>query len=156
MLNVSKSTVADIVKRFKYEDRIDSIPQKGQPKKLDARDKRKLIRKIKKDPTLSAPKLAAELLNEVGKKVHPQTIRRALKENGYNGRVARKKPPVLEYGSVIWSPYFSSHRNDIEAVQHKFLRLAAKHSGNPMPYSSHKWLTNTVKLFLSLNDISWQ
>lgn len=96
MLNISKSTVADIVRRFKREDRIDSIPQKGQPKKLDARDKRKLIRKIKKDLTLSAPKLAAELLNEAGKEVHPQTIRRALKEEGYNGRVARKKPYVSE------------------------------------------------------------
>lgn len=96
MLNISKSTVGDIVRRFKVEDRIDSIPQKGQPRKLDTRDKRKLLRKIKNDPTLSAPKLATELLNEAGKKVHPQTIRRALKDSGYNGRVARKKPYVNE------------------------------------------------------------
>ncbi|XP_015602859.1 uncharacterized protein LOC107271405, partial [Cephus cinctus] len=90
LLNISKSTVGDIVKRFKCEDRIDSIPQKDQPKKLDVRDERKLLRKIKKDPTLSAPKLASELLNETGKNVHPQTIRRALKHSGY------KKPYVSE------------------------------------------------------------
>ncbi|XP_053985494.1 uncharacterized protein LOC128879942 [Hylaeus volcanicus] len=90
-----KSTVADI-KRFKYEDRIDSIPRKGQPKKLDGRDKRKLIRIMKKDPSLSAPKLATELLNETRKKIHPQTIRRVLKDSGYNERVARKKPYVNE------------------------------------------------------------
>ncbi|XP_076225080.1 uncharacterized protein LOC143174690 [Nomia melanderi] len=84
---MSKSSVVYIVKRFEYEDRIDSIHQKGQPKKLDARDKRKLIRKIKKDPTLSKPKLAAEFLNEIGKKVHLQKIRKTL---------ARKKPYVKE------------------------------------------------------------
>lgn len=65
---------------FKQEDHIKSIPQKGQPKKLDIRDERKIIRKIKVNPSLSAPKLADELLIETGKKVHPQTIHRTLKK----------------------------------------------------------------------------
>ncbi|XP_017796965.1 PREDICTED: uncharacterized protein LOC108578194 [Habropoda laboriosa] len=86
MLNISKSTVGDIIRRFKHEDRIESILQRGQPKKLE------IIRNIKKDPTLSAPKLADELLTETAKNVHPKTIRRILKESGYSGRVAQKKP----------------------------------------------------------------
>lgn len=96
LLNLSKSTVRDIIKRYTDEDRIESIPQKGRPKLLTASDKRLIIRKIKKDPGLSAPKLTAELFEETRKKVHPDTVRRALKENGYNGRVARKKPYINE------------------------------------------------------------
>ena len=87
MCNISKSTVgtSSIIRRFNCENRMESIPQKGQPKILDTRDKRNIIRKIKKDSTLSAPKLAVEIFNETGKKVHSQTIRRTLKESGYNG-----------------------------------------------------------------------
>lgn len=87
-----KSTVRDIIRKYNVEDRIDSIPQKGRLKLLDARDERKIIRKIKKDPGLSAPKLINELFKESGKKVHPDTVRCVLKNHGYNGRVARKKP----------------------------------------------------------------
>lgn len=47
MLNLSKSTVGGIIKRFKQEDRIESIPQKGQTRKLDVTDQRKITRKIK-------------------------------------------------------------------------------------------------------------
>jgi transposase len=83
MLNISKSTVCDIVKRFKREDRIESIPQKGRPKKLDLRDTNKIIRKIKKNPILNASQLASELLEESGKNVNPQTIRNVLKKAGY-------------------------------------------------------------------------
>lgn len=50
MLNLSKSTIEDIIKRFKQEDRIKFIPQKGQSRKLDISDQRKIIRKIKVNP----------------------------------------------------------------------------------------------------------
>ena len=86
--------MGDIIRRFHSENRIESISQRE--KILDTRDKRNIIWKIKKDPILSAPKLAAEIFNKTGKKVHPQTIRRTLKESSYNERVARKKPYVNE------------------------------------------------------------
>ena len=96
MLNVSKCTVADIVHRYIHEDRIDSIRQNGRPKLLDSREERKIVRKIKNDPKGSAIKLAAELFQESGKKVHPDTVRRVLKNHGYNGRVPRRKPYINE------------------------------------------------------------
>ena len=86
---MSKSTIADIVKRYvRIEDRIKSIPQKECLKLLDSRDKRKIIRKV--NPRLSATKLTSELYEETSKKVH-----RALKED-YNNRIARKKPFINE------------------------------------------------------------
>ena len=60
LLNLSKSTVADIIRRYNREDRIESVAQTDRPKLLDIRDKRKIIRKVNKDPKLSAPRLAAE------------------------------------------------------------------------------------------------
>ncbi|CAK9833797.1 Protein GVQW3 [Anthophora retusa] len=42
----------------------------------------------------SAPQLTSELYQETGKSANPQTVRRALKESGYNGRIARRKPYV--------------------------------------------------------------
>ena len=91
LINLTKSTIADkidIVKRYVREDRIESIPQKGHPKLFDSWDKRKIIRKIKINPGLSTTKLTSELYKETSKKVHSDTVRRTLKESGYNGRVA--------------------------------------------------------------------
>lgn len=85
-----------LLRGFNCENRIESIPQRGQPKILDTHDKRNNLQKIKKDPTLSASILVAEIFSEIGKKVHPQTIGRTLKESGYNGRVARERPYVNE------------------------------------------------------------
>lgn len=92
LLNICKSTVYDIVQRFNKEDRIDSVPQKGRPVKLTDREKRKLIRKVKANPRISAPKLTVELYEDTGKMVHPETVRRVLRSEGFNGRIARKKP----------------------------------------------------------------
>ena len=64
--------------------------------KINSRDKRKIIRKIKVNPGLSATTLTSELYEETNKKVHPNTVRQALKESGYNGRVACKKPFIIK------------------------------------------------------------
>jgi len=69
LINLSKSMVADIVKRYVREDRIESIPQKGRPKLLDSRDKHKIIGKIKVNPGLSTRKLTSELYEKINKKV---------------------------------------------------------------------------------------
>ncbi|KAI4485700.1 hypothetical protein M0802_012585 [Mischocyttarus mexicanus] len=47
--------------------------------------------------------------------------------------------PILEYGSIIWSPYYITHSYDTEKVQHKFLRLAANHCGHPKPFDCHNY-----------------
>ena len=96
ILDLKKSTVADIVNRYKNEDRIESLPQSGRRKIINEREKRKIIRKVKENPRLSASTLAAEFREESGKNVSTQTVRRLLKEDGYNGRVAIKKPYISE------------------------------------------------------------
>lgn len=68
MLNISRTTVGDIIRRFENEDRIDSVPQSGRPRRLTQREERLVLRKVKRNPKLSAPKLAAAVLEECGKK----------------------------------------------------------------------------------------
>lgn len=92
MLGLPKSTVARIVQRFEYKEQIESAPRCGRPSLVTDREKAIIVRKIKKNPKMSAPKLTAEYCKETEKKVHPETIRRVLKREGYNGRTARKAP----------------------------------------------------------------
>lgn len=97
IVNVTKSTVQNVVNRFNNEGRIDYENVKaGRPRLLSERDERCILRKIKVDPKVSAPKLTKELARERNVHVHPETVRRAIKRNGYNGRVARKKPFISE------------------------------------------------------------
>lgn len=48
LLNISKNIVADIIRRYIHEDRIECIPQKRHSKFLTVCDKHKIIKKIKK------------------------------------------------------------------------------------------------------------
>jgi len=96
LLEMKPNTVGDIVRRFKNEGRVEYIKQKGQPKKLTDREEAEIVRKVKKNPRLSAPELKAELFADHGKTVSAQTVRRTIKKQGYNGRVARKKPLLSE------------------------------------------------------------
>ena len=54
-------------------------------------NEQKVLRKVKKNPKISAPKIAFKLENETGKKVNNETVRRDIRRYGYNGRVVRKK-----------------------------------------------------------------
>ncbi len=94
IFEIPKSTVCDIVRRLKNENRIASIPQTSRLKLLTEHDERIIVRKIKRNSRLSAPKVHAEVFEEISKKVLSSTIRRTLKNNGYNCRIARRKPLI--------------------------------------------------------------
>lgn len=51
---------------------------------------------MKNNPRLTAPQIAGQMNEEWNKQVSPQTIRRTLKSDDFNGRVARRKPNVSE------------------------------------------------------------
>ena len=122
ILSLSKSTVADIVKSFNNDKgRIESISQSDRPKVIDNRERRRIIGKVEAN-FLSAPKLVAEVSQEMQKNVHPQAIRRLLKENGCNRRVSRmgniigKKPFINEIGRNEFDPLknlSARNKNDV-------------------------------------------
>lgn len=90
----SRFTVASIVRRYKGSSDVTSFPRTGRPRKLTAREETNIIRKIKKNPKTTSTELAAECLEELGKEIHPKTVRRTLQLAGYSSRIARKKPLI--------------------------------------------------------------
>lgn len=111
-LNLSRSTVYDIISRFNKENRIESIRQPGRPEKLSLTDKRYIIRSIKKNPKLSAPALTAELNARNDEKVCAETVRTVIKSHGYNSRTVRSKPFISKINQqkrLQFAKYYISH-----------------------------------------------
>lgn len=92
----SASTVQYIVKRYQNENRISNASRKAPNKKFNAYDERWIVRKIKENPKISAPKLTNEVETYLGKSVNPETIRRILRKHNFHGRTARNKPLINE------------------------------------------------------------
>ena len=68
--------------------RIEMRKQIGRRNVLTDREESLIIKQIKQNPRISAPKLACGIESATGKNVHAQTIRRAIHKRGYNERVA--------------------------------------------------------------------
>lgn len=96
LVQMKRGTVSDIILRYKNEERIELRKQLGRRNVLTDREEFFIIKQIKRNPRISAPKLACDIESATSKKVHAQTIRRAINKKAYNGRVARNKPYVAE------------------------------------------------------------
>lgn len=92
IVDLSPSTVQYIIQRFVRENRIADKGRKSPNKIFNEADERWIIRKVKQDPKISAPYLAAEAEKYLGKRSNPETIRRILREHDFHGRTARNKP----------------------------------------------------------------
>ncbi|GFQ88581.1 hypothetical protein TNCT_462681 [Trichonephila clavata] len=87
----SHSAVHGIIKRFKTNNQVENKPKKAHNKIFTEADERYLVRKVKVNPFLSAPKLATIAENELGKKASPSTIRNVLRKKNLTGRKAFHK-----------------------------------------------------------------
>nr|CAA44764.1 Uhu [Drosophila heteroneura] len=92
MVNLSTTTVFNIIRRFVDENRIEDKGRKAPNKIFTEQEDRRSIRKIRENPKLSAPKLTQQVQDEMGKKCSVQTVRRVLHNHDFNARVPRKKP----------------------------------------------------------------
>ncbi|GBP10521.1 Transposable element Tcb2 transposase [Eumeta japonica] len=92
ILNLKKPTVQTIIKNFKESGNYESKPRAGRPRILDERTDRAITRLIKENPKQSAVEINRKIKDSLGVEVSDQTIRRSIKNNGYNSRVARRKP----------------------------------------------------------------
>lgn len=81
-----------IIQRYVRENRIEDKGRNAPNKIFSDNDERWILRKIKQNPTLSAPLIAKDAENFLGKKCIAETIRRILRKNDFYGRVPRKKP----------------------------------------------------------------
>lgn len=95
-LNISLFTVRSVVQKFNDTGSTENKIRTGRPRIFSAREKRDIIREVKKNPKISAPRLAGKVANTSQKTFSVQTIRNVLHEGNYYGRAARKKPFISE------------------------------------------------------------
>ncbi len=114
--HVPKTTVFDIINRYKRTGRIEDAKRTGRPRALTERESREIVRKVKEDPFISTPKLQVKVKEQFGKDVTCRTIRNYVRKEGFKGRMARKKPLI-------------SKRN-----KRRRLAFARKHSKKPLSF----------------------
>ncbi|XP_066141193.1 uncharacterized protein [Euwallacea fornicatus] len=78
-LNLSKSTVADIIRWKNAEERILSIKQTDRPKLINVREKRYIMKTLKENLRINALKLKVALANQTGEKVSLETVRKCIR-----------------------------------------------------------------------------
>ena len=124
----SHSTVHDIIKRFRSRNNVENKPKLSKRKIFAESEERWIVRQIKKNPQLSAPKLATEAKKHLGKEANPETVRIILRKNNFNARVARKKPFVskrnrskrLQFAKLYKNKDFSFWRTVLYTDESKF------------------------------------
>jgi transposase len=94
MQNIPKSTVGDVITRFKNLDQLDLLNRGGRKKILTERNENWIVRQVKKNPKTSVPVLTAELQERFKIQVSTEAVQKSLRQNGFNGLVARKKPYI--------------------------------------------------------------
>lgn len=121
--HLPKTTVFDIISRYKRSGRIEDAKRTGRPPALTERESREIVRQVKGDPFKSTPKLQVEIKERFGKDVCCRTIQNYIRKEGFRARMARKKPliskrnqrrrlefarkyskkPVSFWNSILWS-----------------------------------------------------
>ena len=91
MFNRCRQTIENVTKRSKDRGNIENILRKGRPKSLTLRNERKILKENRQNRHLSASKLNEKLRGVLQGTVSDETIRRVLRANNINCRVARKK-----------------------------------------------------------------
>ncbi|GFY73848.1 hypothetical protein TNIN_63211 [Trichonephila inaurata madagascariensis] len=84
--NFGHTTVQTIYRSYVMRGNVFNKFRCGRPHKLNNRDARAIERKVKKNPKISALKLADQIATASGKKVHPETVCRILRSGGYTMR----------------------------------------------------------------------
>ena len=92
MVERSHSSIQGVINSYKKTGNFISKPRSGRPSILNKREKRYVVNLVKKTPKISCTGIVSEVSQQFNKNLHINTIRRIIKNNGYNSRVSRKKP----------------------------------------------------------------
>ncbi|XP_062847483.1 uncharacterized protein LOC134309924 [Trichomycterus rosablanca] len=119
-LNISRSTVQSIIRKWKEYGTTVNLPRQGRPPKLTGRTRRALIRDAAKRPMVTLDEMQRSTA-QVGESVHRTTISRALHKCGLYGRVARRKPLLKENHKKSRLQFARSHVGDTANMWNKVL-----------------------------------
>lgn len=129
IVNRSYSTVYSIIKRHEAGQGVENKTRESPRKIFNLHDERWLLRKVKENPKISAPKLAIEAEKYLKKKADPETIRIILRKNDLKGRFARKKPFVSKTNLAKRLSFVREHINkDFDFWRHVIFSDESKYN----------------------------
>ncbi|GFW30215.1 HTH_Tnp_Tc3_2 domain-containing protein [Trichonephila clavipes] len=105
----SVNCIQKVLQKFKKTGMLANNEERGRKKIMNSITERKIIHQVKIDPKISAPKIAANTSNTLGRSVSAETVQRVLRKVGYNGRVARKKPLIGKRNRVKRFKFAKEH-----------------------------------------------
>ncbi|GBP03423.1 Transposable element Tcb1 transposase [Eumeta japonica] len=111
IVKISRATVQTILRNYRETNSTENKPRTGRPKKLSRHDVSSLLKEVKRDPKLSAPKLAEHLQNCCNVTVTSRTVINVLHDNGFKSRVARKKPLISAKNRKLRLEFARAHLN---------------------------------------------
>ncbi|XP_035213156.1 uncharacterized protein LOC118187082 [Stegodyphus dumicola] len=127
-----------IIQKFRKDGTLENQAERGRKKILSSAAERRIVHKVRIDPTISAPKIAASTSETVGKSVSAETVRRILRRAGYNGRKALKKLFISKINRA------------------KRLKFAKEHILKPKEFWNEVFSAMRVNLmFLAVTVIVW-
>ncbi|GBL94256.1 hypothetical protein AVEN_16783-1 [Araneus ventricosus] len=96
ILKFSKSTVFNIVRRFKKENSVGNKQRSGRPRKFSEREERRIVRQVRINPRTGTVKLTLKCKCRFRKSVNAETVRKVLRKQKYHGRVPQRKPYITK------------------------------------------------------------
>lgn len=121
LIGRAKSSVQYVIQHHGNTGSLKSKPRSGRPKKLSDATNRTILRKVKENPHISAPKIADDIRNTLSISVSDQTIRNVLKKNNYHGRTPRRKPLISEVNRKKRKDFANTHKNKDSAFWNRVL-----------------------------------
>ena len=93
ILQQPRSTISDIIRRFRKAGTVENRPRSGRPPAMDDRDYRQFEKIVK---TERRPPLVEITLSLMKKGMSKRTVRRRLRDHEFSRRVCRKKVVTIE------------------------------------------------------------
>ncbi|GFW09728.1 uncharacterized protein TNCV_867911 [Trichonephila clavipes] len=74
LIGKNRGCIQKILQKYPRTVSVANFPGRGRKEILSATAKRKIVRSVKKNPLLSAPKFASSISSEIGKKISAETV----------------------------------------------------------------------------------
>ena len=110
MLNIPKTTVCSIIKKFKETGSVMTKARSGRPKKLSPAQVRFAVREVVKKPHTTLKSIQTSLA-DAGTIVGRTTVQRILHQKGYRGCKPRKTPLLRHHHVKARLQFVKDHEN---------------------------------------------
>lgn len=111
LLSIGKTTVNNIISKFKATQSLDNLPQSGRPRKTSLRVDKVIRRKSVIDVRKTAREIAQELHDENLADVSRSTVTRRLHKVGLFGRVGVKKPLIRKKNQMARMKFAEKYKH---------------------------------------------